>query len=114
MMMDLKEILFVFNICYVIENNMQLTYDFTKSSEYNHKISKIADRLRTNKISSNRIVELCCHIKSISGISIYSNSFVTFFDTITEVESKLYDGIIHDSARRLDSNVSPNENMSIL
>lgn len=79
MMMDLKEILFVFNICYVIENNMQLTYDFTKSSEYNHKISKIVDRLRTNKISSNRIVELCCHIKSISGISIYSNSFVTFF-----------------------------------
>lgn len=114
MMMDLKEILFVFDICYVIENNMQLTYDLTKSMEYNYKISKIVDRLRTNKISSNRIVELCCHIKSISGISIYSNSFVTFFDTITEVESKLYDGIIHDLPRRLDSIVLPNENMSML
>lgn len=115
MMMDLEEILFIFNICYVIENNMQLTHDLTKSMEYNYKISKIVDRLRTNKVSTNRIVELCCHIKSISGISIYSNSFANFFDIITEVENKLsYDSIIHDSAPRLNSIVSSNENMSIL
>ena len=115
MMMDLKEILFVFYICYAIENNMQLTNDLTKSMEFNYKISKIVDRLRTNKISTNLIVELCCYIKSISGFSIYGNSFVNFFDIITDFENKLsYDSIIHDSARRLDSIVSPNENMSIL
>ena len=115
MMMDLKEILFVFYICYVIENNMQLTHDLTKSMEYNYKISKIVDRLRTNKISTNLIVELCCHIKSISGFSIYGNSFVNFFDIITDFENKLsYDSIIHDSVRRLDSIVSSNENISIL
>lgn len=111
--MDQREITYISYMCYMIENYDRLNSSMIQGEEIKkaniRKVFEIAGIFKTHDISPNEIVGLCCQVKSVLGVKIGNDLFVTMFDTLKS--NKLYDpniNTINKYVNKYDNNIDFN------
>ena len=113
-MMDQREITYISCMCYMIENYDQLNSEFVQHEEKEktnvRKVFEIAGIFKSLNISPNKIVGLCCQVKSALDVKIGNDLFVTLFDVSklycpnTNIITKYYNKLDNDIDERLINN----------